>query len=649
MKRFLSLIVFSSALNYLGSAQPTTFLKTYNAGNFGYSVREVNGNSFVVAGGTDFYYNFNWFTMSPIASTNIHLIKTTSDGTLLLEKIFRIPGSRTLATWMEPLADSGYIITGRSNHETVWPPDSNDILLVKTDTSGNIKWSKIYDTGKDELGFCVRPTFDNGFIVSGFHDALPFSLTGTTYAMLIKTDSNGNILWDKKYELAVRDLDTGEPFPWIVRQTSDSGYVLVGTTAGSHAADVYVIRTNSLGDVIWAKSYEHDNTKLCFSVGLDIIESVSGDFIIAGSMDKDQSLNQYNYPYILKISNTGSLMDVKYFDSAPAQIFESGFSSVEQTPDGGFFFTGMGGYSGFGMLAQLLKTDVNFNMEWSRTYSNDGAATVGSRSGRRTSDGGYIFTGKKVMAGTILMKTDNFGLIPCKNPGVLLEMIPGVIVQNRFPLTLSGISMNPVAMTTQFQLVDTTTLCPVSFSTLPIELLSFTAYPISGHQVKLQWSTATETNNEYFIVWKSTDGESFSEAGSIVGAGQSRVVKNYSLIDENYKEAPVVYYKLEQVDYDGRKSFSDVITVRLNNDALTILQTTVDYQTQTVSVFLENHSGKSVSCTFVDVLGRVDIKKSAMPEQGIQIITLDIPLIPKGIYFLSVSDGVNVYKSKIIY
>lgn len=86
-------------------------------------------------------------------------------------------------------------------------------------------------------------------------------------------------------------------------------------------------------------------------------------------MDKDQSLSQYNYPYILKLNSNGNILNAKFFDSAPAQPFQSGFSSVEETPDGGFFFTGMGGYSNFGMLAQLLKTDTDFNMQWSRAYS----------------------------------------------------------------------------------------------------------------------------------------------------------------------------------------------------------------------------------------------------------------------------------------
>ena len=226
----------------------------------GYCVREANGVSYVATGCTDFYYNFHWFNMSPIVNTNIQLLKTMTDGTLLWEKIYSYPGNRSLATWMEHTSDNGYIVTGRTNQDLIWPPDSNDIILLKTDDDGNIQWSKIYDTGKDDLGYCVQQTSDGGYIISGFHDSIPLSLEGTTYAILIKTDVSGNVIWEKKYEFAVRDLDTGESFPWVVRQTNDDGYILTGTTAGSHAADLYVIRTDPTGNVVWAKSYEPDFT-----------------------------------------------------------------------------------------------------------------------------------------------------------------------------------------------------------------------------------------------------------------------------------------------------------------------------------------------------------------------------------------------------
>lgn len=632
-------------------AQPNTFLKTYNAGNNGYAVREVNGVSYVAAGGTDFYYNFQWFTMSPIVSTNIQLIKTSTDGTLVWEKIFNYPGFRTLATWMEHTQDNGYIITGRANHELAWPPDSNDIVLLKTDANGDIQWSKIFDTGKDELGYCVQQTTDGGYIVSAFHDAVPTSLTGNTYAMLIKTDLNGNILWENKYQFAVRDLDTGESFPWVVRQTADGGYILLGTTANTQAADVYVIRVDSSGNVLWAKSYDHDNSMLRFSVGLDIIECLSGDFVIAGSMDKDQSLNQYNYPYILKISDTGALVDERFYDSAPSQLFQSGFSSVEQTPDGGFFFTGMGGYGGFGMQAQLLKTNSNFDMEWSRSYTNDGVATMGSRSGRTTSDGCYIFTGKKIAAGTVLLKTDNLGLVPCKIPGSLLELFPSVIAQNLFPLTsASGITSNDIVLTTQNGLADTSTICPVTSAILPVELLFFSAECASNYHVQLNWETASEINNDYFIVEKSFDGINFKQIEIVKGAGNSTINLKYSLLDNFSENTSQLYYRLKQVDYDGTSTISKIVSVRFRKEEpFQLISTLADYSSHTVKIYVKSKSGQQINCTLIDMLGKEQLNTTLISEGGLQLITLDATTLSKGIYLLLIGDELHHLSLKIYY
>ena len=629
--------------------QPTTFLKSYNTGNSGYAVRETRSSNYVVAGGTDFYYNFHWFTMSGIPSTTIHLLKTNQDGSLIWENVFGKPGARTIGMWMEITNDSGTIITGHMNRDLVWPPDSNDIVLMKTDENGNLSWAKQFDTGKDELGFCVRQTFDSGYIVSGFHDAVPMSLSGNTYALLIKTDVNGNIQWEKKYQLAVRDLDTGEGLPWYVRQTSDSGYVLVGTTADLHAADVYVIRTNSSGDVLWANSYDHDNSALRFSLGLDIIESLSGDLIIAGSMDKDQTLNQYNYPYILKLNSSGQILDYRFYDSAPAQMFQSGFSSVEQTPDGGFFFTGMGGYGGFGMQAQLLKTDQNFNMQWSRAYTNDINATVGSRSGRMTNDGCYIFTGKKLNQGTILWKADMFGLVPCKNPGILVEMSPSVIQHNLSPLAFTGINASNLALSVLPTLSDTETVCPVTTAVLPIELLSFTAELIPANKIRIDWQTASEINCDHVIVQRSLDGIEFNEIKKIQGAGNSTILTSYSILDENASNSKIIYYRLDQADYNGNIHSSKVLPVALKSEDLSIISIHTDYNSNQILISLQSNCRDMLHFTITDAIGKVIHRQDIPSGPGFTTASLNPCCMPKGIYFIQVSDGEKSRKRKFIY
>ncbi len=640
MRKFLFSIFLLFPGIFSVCAQPSTFMKTYVNGNSGYAVREINGNTYVVAGGTDYYYNFQWNMMSPVANTNIHLFKTTSDGILLWEKIFQLPLSRSLATWMEPSNDGGIIITGRSNQDVVWPPDSNDVILVKCDADGVIQWSKTYDSGKDELGFCVRQTMEGGYAISAFHDAVPMSLTGNTYAMLIKTDVSGIVEWNKSYELAVRDLDTGEGLTWVFNQTADSGFVMTGTTVGAHQADLYVIRVNKVGDLIWAKSYEHDNSVNRFSLGLDITESRNKEIIVAGSMDKDHSQNEYNYPHILKLDSAGGIIRAAIYNSIPTQSFQSGFSSVEQCPDNGFLFRGMGGYGGFGQQAQILKTDSNLNMEWSRSYTNDGVATMGSRSGRRTTDGSYIFTGKKFTDGAVLLKTDFIGLVPCKNPASLIEITPSILVVDRYPATISGIVSADVLFNVILSSIDTTTECPVSISHLPVELTSFTAQMLENNKgVLLNWETASEINNDYFSLEKSQDGSKFTSLAKIKGAGNSTSTNLYSFLDENTFTFPVIYYRLRQIDYDGKVSFSETIAIAEKSYEFKLVKVFSDSKNNKVAFELYSDLAGNMSIFLTDILGKIQLKKSAFLQKGFNVVELDAMNFNRGIFFYVLNNG----------
>lgn len=91
---------------------------------------------------------------------------------------------------------------------------------------------------------------------------------------------------------------------------------------------------------------------------------------------------------------------------------------------------------------------------------------------------------------------------------------------------------------------------------LPIELVNFSAecnYP----QIVLKWTTQSETNNDYFILEKSSDGINFTSVAVIPGAGNSSITQNYSYTD-NINTADL-YYRLKQVDYSGEYSYSDII------------------------------------------------------------------------------------------
>ncbi len=645
--RIILLILFASA-PFAELIAQTTFVRLYNKGNLGYTVREVNGNSYVVAGSTDFYFNWHWNIQSSLATTSIHLFKTDVSGVLQWERVISQLNTRMIARWMEPTIDGGFIITGASNKDVLWPSDSNDVILVKTDATGMVSWAKSFDSGKDELGFCVQQTADSGYIISGFHDALPVSLTTNTYILLIKTDASGNVQWEKKYQFAVRDLNTHEPFSYVVKQTSAGGYVMVGTNAISHPADVDVMLTDASGNLIWAKTFEHDVSMYRNSVGIDIIETSSGDFLIAGSMDKDSPLH-LNYPYFLLINNSGVILKQRFYETVPNLMFQSGFSSVEQTTDGGFFFTGMGGYSDFGDQAQLLKTDANLDVTWSRVYTVDGSATVGSMSGRQTSDGGYVFTGKRQMSGSMLMKTNGVGMVSCKNPNSLIEFTPSVTVSNWNPSVISGINTTGLFLNVTSPLIDTTIVCPVSVSSLPVELYSLTASVFPDKKIGVEWITESEINNAYFTVERSSDNKFFTAAGKVSGAGNSTSYNSYSFTDENPYSSPVSYYRLKQVDYDGSEHISKVVPVAINSDQLTV-NVYPDRETNSIKIFLDGGADEMVAYSISDVFGKTNFSGMQFTKKGYGPISINMINQSKGVYFFSVhSENGMRSVTKIIY
>mgnify|MGYP003652594050 FL=1 len=101
--------------------------------------------------------------------------------------------------------------------------------------------------------------------------------------------------------------------------------------------------------------------------------------------------------------------------------------------------------------------------------------------------------------------------------------------------------------------------CTFNF-VLPVELTSFEAVRTEDN-VRLEWTTASELNNDYFEVLKSYDGEIFSVIGYVDGHGTSSEVIDYSYTDSEPKQA---YYRLRQLDYDGQFEYSDVVAAKGN-------------------------------------------------------------------------------------
>jgi len=105
---------------------------------------------------------------------------------------------------------------------------------------------------------------------------------------------------------------------------------------------------------------------------------------------------------------------------------------------------------------------------------------------------------------------------------------------------------------------------------LPVEIINFYA-EFDTDNVIIKWATASEENNDYFIVYKSVDAETFSELEKVYGNANSKITHKYTVID-NDLNSNIVYYKLKQVDFDGKFEFTDMISVETKNKNRLLIQ-----------------------------------------------------------------------------
>jgi len=93
---------------------------------------------------------------------------------------------------------------------------------------------------------------------------------------------------------------------------------------------------------------------------------------------------------------------------------------------------------------------------------------------------------------------------------------------------------------------------------IPVELSTFTVTNVSTKDMKLEWTTASETNNYGFEIERSNDGEIFTKIGFVEGNGTTNNMNTYTYVDENLTSGSY-YYRLKQVDFDGTFSYSEVV------------------------------------------------------------------------------------------
>jgi len=185
---------------------------------------------------------------------------------------------------------------------------------------------------------------------------------------------------------------------------------------------------------------------------------------------------------------------------------------------------------------------------------------------------------------------------------------------------------------------------------LPIKLLSFDA-KVNLTNVELKWGTAVEINNDYFTIFRSTDGESYEELTEIAGAGNSNYELEYSVIDDNPIKG-IAYYKLKQTDFDGKYEEFPPISVNFisGKGSIKIYPNPVtEGSPVNVSYVNNNFSGENVDIEIYDISGKLVFSESFEKNNTDFQTTLNISNdLTQGNYIITITTEYDNHSQQLV-
>ncbi len=330
-----------------------------------YSVKETADGGYIVAGNT------KSFGVGAPDFANVYLLKTNGLGDTIWTRTYGGDGDE-FSYSVELTGDGGYILSGTTNS---FGEGGYDIYIVKTSASGNPLWTLTYGGADDDFGCSIQETIDGGYIVAGYTKSFG---TGENDIYLLKLSPTGEVLWANTYGGA------GDDFAYAVQQTSDEGYIIAGYTNsyGAGRDNIYLVKTDYSGEIIWTRVYGEDGHEQAFSVQ----QTNDGGYIVAGFKETPDGIQRDIY--LVKTDADGNIL----WDETYGGDNDDFGRSAQQTSDGGYIITGWTDSYGAGSYdVYLIKTDAEGEILWTNTYG--GSRYDYGFSVCQTADNRYIVAG----------------------------------------------------------------------------------------------------------------------------------------------------------------------------------------------------------------------------------------------------------------
>lgn len=324
----LSILFFT--LNIFGQV---TFERYYGgmSDEEGNSVVQTADGGFILAGYTKSF---------GAGSSDLYIVRVNTNGDTVWTRTIGGTGYDN-AVDITNVDDNHYLIGGYVG------TGNGDIFLVKINDIGNVIWTKTIGTADNDHLKKIKKTPDGGFIICGDITAL-----GDYKYLLVKTNSSGDTLWTKAYNYGTA---------YSIDVTNDGGFILgVDPFEVPYFTDDFLlVKTSPDGDIEWTKTYGGPETEVPYAVG----QTSDGGYFIAGRTDS-YGAGGSDF-YLLKTNSGGDSLWAKTYGG---EADERAFAAIQTSDDGyimaGYTFADVNQYFDF----YLVKTDLNGNLQWTRTY-----------------------------------------------------------------------------------------------------------------------------------------------------------------------------------------------------------------------------------------------------------------------------------------
>lgn len=561
---------------------------------------------------------------------------------------------------------------------------SFDIYLKKYDKSGNEYWLKQIGGTLNDNVRSLKIDKNNDLLITGhFTQNCTFDndtlIAPTTNFFIAKYDTFGNLKFVKN--ITSTHVNTS----WDLTIDNNNNYYIPGYFQGTATYGTTQITSNGLNDIFILKMDKNGNIKWFHNfggIGKDegraILSDNSNNIVYSGIYS--QTVNFQNTTFISKggydifiskIDTNGNIIWIKTigskYDDYPSRIIndcENNYYLCGYFHDTVWFDNQMFVSSGLRDIF-IAKISPDGNYIWIKTYGGIG---IDSPSGfaYKNCDEMYLtgyFSSNAYFGSTLLnatdqdifiMKFDRNGNIYWVNKigGLGSNSSSSIYVKDQ-DIYLSGYyngqqiidnyTFNTTGNFDSFLIKFT----EINSNPLPIELLSFKVICTQTGSL-ITWTTASETNNDYFTIEKSTDMMNWKVVSTLSSSFNSNEIKNYIIEDNTINPNELTYYRLKQTDFDGNFKYFDVYSIlcSLPNNSLEIIG--VNVSELNINIMLKTNGFNPVDIDFYDIYGKLITQKIINPTKGANIITLNSIHLSPGIYLISATQNGEKKTKKII-